>query len=177
MIATAGSFAIASDPHPRIINLDFPALPSGKQRASKLQENDVFLSSILDLLSTSKYTVIYITTPYSEVHKAAEDEEPEMYEMDTSFSAPQEHMGVKRDFVGYGKREEEEGSGNQNVTLVDAALFEKYQFFTPGIFMGILISLPLFLILYVGVSAVGSLQVSYAAFDKEMGPAAAKKQQ
>lgn len=43
--------------------------------------------------------------------------------------------------------------------------------------MGILISLPLFLILYVGVSAVGSLQVSYAAFDKEMGPAAAKKQQ
>lgn len=134
MIATAGSFAIASDPHPRIINLDFPALPSGKQRASKLQENDVFLSSILDLLSTSKYTVIYITTPYSEVHKAAEDEEPEMYEMDTSFSAPQEHMGVKRDFVGYGKREEEEGSGNQNVTLVDAALFEKYQFFTPGMF-------------------------------------------
>ena len=43
--------------------------------------------------------------------------------------------------------------------------------------MGILVTLPLFLILYVGVSAVGSLQVSYAAFDKEMGPAGQKKGQ
>ncbi len=43
--------------------------------------------------------------------------------------------------------------------------------------MGILVILPLFLILYVGVSAVGSLQVSYAAFEREMGPQAAKKGQ
>ena len=32
-------------------------------------------------------------------------------------------------------------------------------------------------ILYVAISAVASLQVSYAAFDKEMGPAQQKKQQ
>lgn len=43
--------------------------------------------------------------------------------------------------------------------------------------MGILVTIPLFLIGYVGVVGVGSLQVSYAAFDKEMGPAAHKKQQ
>lgn len=46
-----------------------------------------------------------------------------------------------------------------------------------GIFMGLIVSLPLFLILYVGISAVGSLQVSYAAFDREMGPQMAKKGQ
>ena len=33
------------------------------------------------------------------------------------------------------------------------------------------------MILYVGISGVASLQVSYAAFDKEMGPAAHNKQQ
>ena len=42
--------------------------------------------------------------------------------------------------------------------------------------MGILITLPLLMILYVAISGVSSLQVSYAAFDKEMGPAAQKKQ-
>lgn len=42
--------------------------------------------------------------------------------------------------------------------------------------MGILITIPLLMILYVAISGVSSLQVSYAAFDKEMGPAAQKKQ-
>lgn len=43
--------------------------------------------------------------------------------------------------------------------------------------MGLLIVIPLFFILYMGVAGVGSLQVSYAAFDREMGPAAHTKQQ
>jgi hypothetical protein len=45
-----------------------------------------------------------------------------------------------------------------------------------GLFMGFLVSLILISILYVAISGVASLQVSYAAFDKEMGPAAQKKQ-
>ncbi|KAJ6787560.1 hypothetical protein PWT90_00643 [Aphanocladium album] len=56
-------------------------------------------------------------------------------------------------------------------------LFEKYQFFTPGIFMGIITAIVLFSILGVGIKALGSLEVSYGAFEKEMGPAAQKKQQ
>jgi hypothetical protein len=32
-------------------------------------------------------------------------------------------------------------------------------------------------ILYVGLKAVSSLQVTYGAFEKEMGPAAQRKQQ
>ena len=43
--------------------------------------------------------------------------------------------------------------------------------------MGLLVSLLLLAILSVGVNALGSLQVSYGAFDKEMGPAAQRKQQ
>lgn len=46
-----------------------------------------------------------------------------------------------------------------------------------GLFMGLLVGFILIAILSVGISAVASLQVSYGAFDKEMGPAAHKKQQ
>jgi hypothetical protein len=56
-------------------------------------------------------------------------------------------------------------------------LFEQYQFFNPGLFMGLLVGLILIAILSVGISAIGSLRVSYAAFEKEMGPAAQKKAQ
>lgn len=40
--------------------------------------------------------------------------------------------------------------------------------------MGILVFFILISILYVGINGVASLQVSYAAFDKEMGPSAQK---
>lgn len=56
-----------------------------------------------------------------------------------------------------------------------APLFVKYQFFTPGIFMGLVAVLIMLAILYVGLSAVSSLEIPYGAFDKEMGPAAQKK--
>jgi Na+-transporting methylmalonyl-CoA/oxaloacetate decarboxylase gamma subunit len=43
--------------------------------------------------------------------------------------------------------------------------------------MGLVVVVILLSILSVGLRAISSLQVSYAAFDKEMGPAAQKKQQ
>lgn len=43
--------------------------------------------------------------------------------------------------------------------------------------MGFGVGFILLFILYVAVTGVASLQVSYAAFDKENGPAAQKKQQ
>jgi hypothetical protein len=42
--------------------------------------------------------------------------------------------------------------------------------------MGLLTGFILIAILSVGLKAISSLQVSYAAFDKDMGPAAQKKQ-
>ncbi|KAL9010758.1 MAG: hypothetical protein Q9173_004337 [Seirophora scorigena] len=174
--ASTGSFTIADDPYPRVINLDFPALPAGhRERVDKLLEHDTFLASLLDLLPTSKYTVIYTTTATT-TSPPPSAAEPDTYEMDPAFSSSQTHMELKRDLTAHGKRADGTSSGG-NVTLVDGPLFERYAFLSPGIFMGLLIAIPLFLILYVGVSAVGSLQVSYAAFDREMGPAAQKKGQ
>ena len=43
--------------------------------------------------------------------------------------------------------------------------------------MGLVVASILLPILYVAISGVASLEVSYAAFDKDMGPAAQKKQQ
>lgn len=40
--------------------------------------------------------------------------------------------------------------------------------------MGLLVTIPLLLILYVAISAVASLEVSYAAFNKESGQQASK---
>ena len=66
--------------------------------------------------------------------------------------------------------------GNRSVSE-QRPLFEKYVFFSPGLFMGLLVGLILVSILWVGISAVSSLKVSYAAFEKDMGPAAQKKVQ
>lgn len=56
-------------------------------------------------------------------------------------------------------------------------LFEKYQFFTPGVFLSLIVLGVLLTILGAGLKALASLQVSYGAFDKEMGPAAQKAKQ
>lgn len=45
-----------------------------------------------------------------------------------------------------------------------------------GIFMAIITAIVLFSILLVGLRALASLEVSYGAFDKDMSPAAQKKQ-
>lgn len=75
-------------------------------------------------------------------------------------------MELKRDLSSHTKRANSTNSG----------LFERYQYFTPGIFMGFAAIIPLFLILLVGIRALTSLEVSYFAFSKEMGPNAQKKQ-
>ncbi|MCJ1226798.1 hypothetical protein MMC12_003452 [Toensbergia leucococca] len=168
--ASTGSFPVVDDMKPRIISLDFPSLSTTHDRASKLSENDGFLSSVLDLLPSPKYTVIYTTTPISSDHPQILIQESQTYEMDSAFPSAV-HIDLKRDYSIQGRASNHSG--------VDSSLplFEKYQFFTPGIFMGLLVGFLLLAILYVGISGVSSLQVSYAAFDKENGPAAQKKQQ
>lgn len=46
-----------------------------------------------------------------------------------------------------------------------------------GIFMGFLVGFILLMLLYVGISALASLQVTYAAFDKDQGALAKTKAQ
>ncbi|KAK4694960.1 hypothetical protein P7C71_g2705, partial [Lecanoromycetidae sp. Uapishka_2] len=146
--ASTGSFDIAEDSKPRVIHVDFPALPRGAVRSQRLLEHDAFLASMLDMIASKKYTVVYTTSPASAAHHT-EPADSEAYEMDSQFQAHL-HTDLKRD-LSHQKR-----AFDGNITLVDGPLFERYQYLTPG------------------VTGVASLQVSYAAFDKEMGPSAQK---
>lgn len=129
---------------------------------------DFFLASVLDHLASSKYTVIYTTTPISAEHYSILSE-AENYHIETDFHTPM-HVDLKRDFTDH-KR-----ASNGTDAPRRAPLFEKYQFFGPGLFMGLFISILLLSILYVGISGISSLEVSYAAFDREMGPSTQQKQ-
>ena len=109
-----------------------------------------------------------------------------LYEMDEPYPTAM-HQGLKRDI-----KYEPLKSGNRSMQD-GLPLFEKYQFLSPGksfhqhsvkpstnsiysgIFMGLTISLLLFVMLWIAVSAIAGLEVSYMAFSKEMGPAAQNK--
>jgi hypothetical protein len=119
-----------------------------------------------ELLAQSEdYTVIYITTPVDErVAKAQLEDQHPPYEMENPFGGF-EQLELKRDLSSHVQRANATAGG----------LFETYQFFTPGLFMAFTAIVPLFLILLVGIRALTSLEVSYFAFSKEMGPNAQKK--
>lgn len=51
----AGSFAISEDTKPRVINLDFPALPSGNDRSQKLIENGTEENAIQLYFEAAKF--------------------------------------------------------------------------------------------------------------------------
>jgi hypothetical protein len=149
-----------------VVRSDYHALPSKEPaRRDSLSEHDTDLhAAILKDMRKYTYTVIYTTTPASgNVAYSGPSYE-------AVFMEPV-HMDLKRQSGLAGVRD-------NNSTLYDSRpLFEKYQFLSPGLFMGLLVGLILFGILSVGINAVSSLQVSYGAFDKEMGPAVQKKQQ
>ena len=108
--------------------------------------------------------------------------------MEESLGEASLHTDLRRDILP----RQEDGSPDGQIGL---PLFETYQFLTPGkwlvkqgyqvifgmtdtstgLFMGLSVSLLLLSILYVGINAISNLQVSYAAFNKEMGPQAQRK--
>ncbi|KAH8634058.1 hypothetical protein IG631_12694 [Alternaria alternata] len=67
--------------------------------------------------------------------------------MDASFPESVQ-MELKRDLSSHAKR----------ANSTEGGLFEKYQYFTPGLFMGFAAIIPLFLILLVGIRALTSLE-------------------
>ncbi|KAL9616468.1 MAG: hypothetical protein Q9160_008663 [Pyrenula sp. 1 TL-2023] len=177
----------SQDDDHRIISIDIKS-QGNSTSAQNLEIADATLKAYLDLLPSQDFTVLFTTTPPGVQCGTSENEKQEKlsFEMDTEFQEPL-HTNLKRDVATHQPRK----VGNQ--TIVEGPLFEKYQFFSPGIaskitarckrrtnrflglFMGFTIGLILLSILYVGISGLASLSVSYAAFDKETGPAAQKK--
>ncbi len=111
--------------------------------------------------------LIYVGTPGVQWVPAATQGTPSDEYGNPIFSEDMLRQEIKRDSFLATK----DDAPTKNGTARDTRpLFEKYQFFTPGLFMGLLVSLLLLSILFVGIRAISSLEVSYAAFEKEMGP-------
>ncbi|CAI4210449.1 unnamed protein product [Parascedosporium putredinis] len=83
-----------------------------------------------------------------------------------------EHQELKRgSYVQVVRRDDNETGRDTR------GLFQKYEFFNKGLFMTVFASLIFISIVTCGIRALASVDVSYGAFSKEMGPAAQKKQQ
>ncbi|KAJ5938222.1 hypothetical protein N7454_004564 [Penicillium verhagenii] len=164
---SSGSYPTYFESGPRIIDIEFPMLSLGSDRAHQLSDNDGLLADIIDRIpSESKYTLLYVTSP-----REFPDSDSVVYESSDEFNQEGIHMELKRDYSTYSPvSSSSESDRNQS-------LFDEYQFFTPGIFMGLLASFFFFTILYIGISALSSLQIPYAAFEKDTSAAVQKKQQ
>ncbi|KAI1818042.1 BIG1-domain-containing protein [Poronia punctata] len=153
-------------PRSAIDEITLPPVPSpAADSARTLQENDSQLGAILEqymAVAEDSYTVIYAGGPRTETLQTYT---PEF----TGSGVGQSELKRQLHTVNRSKRQEKDDR--------KLSLFDKYQFFTPGIFMALIALIILMSILYVGISAVASLQVPYGAFEKDMGPAAQKKQQ
>ncbi|ROT43144.1 BIG1-domain-containing protein [Sodiomyces alkalinus F11] len=136
-------------------------LPSDHlEREKQLAKNDQILDRALDdLLSSDSYTIIYLSSPAGSSKSDVDST--------GSISAELKKLRAR----AWSVRRQDNSTDWNNLPL-----FEKYQFLTPGIFHGIVVTLVILSILGVGLRALSSLEVSYGAFDKEMGPAAQKKQ-
>jgi hypothetical protein len=153
-----------------VSELALPALPLAstcQERAEAMGDNDYVLGNALDdALALGDVTVVYVSNGGAANSHGSEYEatfeDPAQVPIKKRLA---EHPNVRRQVVTPSAERDTRG------------LFEKYQFFTPGIFMSLIVFFILLTILYVGLSAVSSLKVPYGAFDKEMGPAAQKKQQ
>ncbi|KAK9318589.1 vacuolar ATP synthase subunit S1-domain-containing protein [Lipomyces starkeyi] len=153
--AASDAFTIPSSEKPKLVRVDFPVLPVDYTRASALADNDAFLYSIMSLLPSDDFAVIYTSTPISRPFIAKRNAIP---------------------YVASDAPSPINSSDYSNPTVIaaaartDGSIFTRYQFFTPGMFMAIIASTILVVILGVGLNAIASIKISYEAFEKEMGP-------
>ena len=83
----------------------------------------MFLASVLDVMPSTNYTVLYTTSTRASTTKSLG--EAEEYVMESEMEELL-HTDLKRDLSTHQMQKRE------NITLPDGGLFEKYQFFTPG---------------------------------------------
>jgi len=161
---------------------DLTATKTASEREKMLKETDEYISTRLSKLDKAgkSYTLIYTSRPAGSGSPTTEHVDLP-YEMDDPYPSAL-HTDLKRDLDHHRKqahsvREKggDEKHNNTDNTQTDFGLFEKYQFLTPALFMGLSVTILLLLILYVGLTAIAGLEVSYAAFSKDMGPQAQNK--
>ncbi|KAI7150157.1 hypothetical protein KC324_g15563, partial [Hortaea werneckii] len=161
---------------------DLAVTKTASEREKMLKETDEYISTRLSKLDKAgkSYTLIYTSRPAGSGSPTTEHVDLP-YEMDDPYPSAL-HTDLKRDLDHHRKQAHsarEKGGDNKHNntdnTQTDFGLFEKYQFLTPALFMGLSVTILLLLILYVGLTAIAGLEVSYAAFSKDMGPQAQNK--
>lgn len=105
---------------PVVYNVWLPAPTT----AEDLTDNDAFFASVMDLVPSQSYTVLYVTNS-GPMSRRVQVAETGVYEMESQVQEAM-HVDLRRDLNG-GMRKRA-----NNETLVDGPLFDKYQFFTPG---------------------------------------------
>ena len=148
-----------------------PALPTCQDRAEAMGDSDYILGNLVDDMAEDDYTVVYFSGAEHDSGKY-EAVFADAAQTHIKKRMAEHHLPAQR----LAKRAA--AAAREDKPAVDRrALFEKYQFFTPGVFMSLFVFFTLLSVLYVGLTAVSSLEVPYGAFDKENGPSAQKKQQ
>ncbi|KAG5368920.1 Protein BIG1 [Yarrowia sp. C11] len=145
----SGKFDTYVDTKPRILQVQLDELTSetGEDREAILKAHDNVLQAVLGKLPSPNYVLVYVSSPSQ--HLVEEQEEYEFTQQHT--------------------REESDEKVKDN-------LFQKYQFFSPGIFMAIIVSLLLVSVMLFALNWIGSLQISYGAFEKDPELVRQKKQ-
>ncbi|KAF2725466.1 hypothetical protein K431DRAFT_309105 [Polychaeton citri CBS 116435] len=144
----------------------------GKEMDKQLAAHDEKVEEILKSFDTAKesWILIYTSSPPASVSI----DEGSVYEMDEPYPSSF-HQDLKRANPELAQRSDVSAQESLDNLDQNVPLFEKYQYFTPGLFMGLFASFFLLIPVYIGVSALANLEVSYMAFSKEMGPAAQNK--
>ncbi|KAK6344015.1 hypothetical protein TWF696_007663 [Orbilia brochopaga] len=141
----------------QVIKLDFPVLPIHSEARKKGHtQNDNFLSALISMMPTAKYTVIYVSTPVGDPGLLVHEEKKVVQHETESFVHHQSILA--RDISDV-----EPADDGDNV----GGVLSRYQFFTPVLVWSILLFLLLAYIVSIGLRALSSIQVSYASFEKE----------
>lgn len=161
------------DEFPQVLTIDIPELPRHpKARNQKLSDYDAYLEFITkNYASGKRWHIFYATTP--RVAKVSHAHQSYEYE-GSSLDQQMVHQDLKRDTSSHLRQQIRPQASNETD---DRGLFESYAFLNQGVFMGLVAGFLLIPILYVGFSALGSLQISEQAFTKEQAQAGQRKQQ
>ncbi|KAG5361037.1 Protein BIG1 [Yarrowia sp. B02] len=147
---STGGFERYVDTKPRILQVQLDELTdeTGESREAVLKAHDNVLKAVLGHLPSPNYVLVYVSSPGQNQEQQQEEE----------YQFTQQHT-----------RDESNEKVKDN-------LFQKYQFFSPGIFMCLIVSLLLVTVMLFALNWIGSLQISYGAFEKDPELVRQKKQ-
>lgn len=98
---------------------EFGMCPARCSIALSLTLVDAFLADVIDRLASSKYTILYITSP-----REFPETDSVIYETSEASYQDSLHMEMKRDFSASGS--------SSSPSNKSTSLFGEYQYFTPG---------------------------------------------